>query len=81
MLWRKMSEEKIQVLEEKVAELTLNSEKLKENALKAISILSMRMSVLETALLETKTISDEDFEKATEKVKVQFEQIFKEING
>lgn len=76
-----MSEEKIKALEEKVAALTLNTDKVKESALKAISILSMRISVLETALLESKAISEQDFENATEKVKKQFEQIFKELNG
>lgn len=81
MLRRKMSEEKIKVLEEKVAELSLFNDKIKESSLKAIALLSMRISVLETALLEKKAISEQDFENATEKVKNQFEQIFKELNG
>jgi len=76
-----MSEEKIKVLEEKVAELSLFNDKIKESSLKAIALLSMRISVLETALLEKKAISEQDFENATEKVKNQFEQIFKELNG
>lgn len=81
MLRRKMSEEKIKVLEEKVAELSSFNDKIKESSLKAIALLSMRISVLETALLEKKAISEQDFENATEKVKNQFEQIFKELNG
>lgn len=76
-----MSEEKIKVLEEKVAELSSFNDKIKESSLKAIALLSMRISVLETALLEKKAISEQDFENATEKVKNQFEQIFKELNG